>query len=137
MSFRGQCLCGSVRFEVQGELTDPHACHCGQCRRQSGHFVVGGRGWRAEFKLLEDQALKWFQSSSFARRGFCSECGSVMFWDGGGETMGINLGCVDQPTGLQLERHIFVDDKADYYEISDDLPKYAGSDKLITDNRDT
>ena len=131
--YTGECLCGAVRFEVHGELTDPHACHCGQCRRQSGHFVVGASADRDQFRLVEDKGLKWFQSSSFARRGFCHDCGSVMFWDGGDDTIGINLGCLDQPTGLKLERHIFIDDKADYYEISDTLPKFAGSDEPIAE----
>ncbi len=122
----GHCLCGAVRYEVAGPLTDVHACHCGQCRRQSGHFVVAASARRADFTLNENGALKWFRSSDVAERGFCSECGSALFWRDGGDEISINAGSLDQPTGLKLESHIFVADKADYYEIDDDLPKHQG-----------
>lgn len=124
----GRCLCGNVRFEVRGPLSHAHACHCGQCRRQSGHFVVGASAARDDFVLLADSTLAWFKSSDFARRGFCSACGSALFWDDGGPQMSINAGCLDKPTGLQITKHIFVDDKGDYYDIDDDLPKFKGYD---------
>ena len=131
--YTGKCLCGAIRYEVHGELDDPHVCHCGQCRRQSGHCVAGVGAQKAEFKLQGDATLKWYQSSSFARRGFCADCGSVLFWDDDTDRIGINMGSLDQPTGLKLERHIFVEDKADYYEIDDALPKYVGGDELLTE----
>ncbi len=124
----GQCLCGAVRYEVRGELTAPHACHCGQCRRQSGHYVAATSAKRSEFTLLADAPLKWYRSSQFARRGFCADCGSALFWDDDSDDISINVGSLDLPTGLKLERHIFVEDKADYYEIDGDLPKFIGSD---------
>lgn len=127
----GRCLCGAVRFEVRGPLTDVHACHCGQCRRQSGHFTVGASARRADFRLTAGETLAWFRSSPAARRGFCAACGSNLLWDGGGAEIGINVGSLDQPTGLKLTRHIFVDDKADYYEIEDRLEKFAGYDKPL------
>lgn len=124
----GHCLCGKVRFEVRGPLSDAHACHCGQCRRQSGHFVVGTAAKREDFVLLAGETLAWFRSSPIAQRGFCSACGSVMFWDDGGSLMSINAGCLNQPTGLKITKHIFVDDIPDYYTLDDDLPKFRGYD---------
>lgn len=131
MKSSGCCLCGAVRYEVRGPLSDAHACHCGQCRRQSGHFVVATSAKRADFVLTEDRGLKWYRSSDFARRGFCGDCGSVLFWDGGADEMSINAGSLDQPTGLTLKSHIFFDDKADYYEVDDRLPKFAGADRPL------
>ncbi len=124
---KGRCLCGAVSYEVRGPLTEAHACHCDMCRRQSGHFVVATGCKRAQFVLTESRGLKWYRSSDWARRGFCSECGSALFWDGDGDgdEISINAGNLDQPTGLTIEKHIFVADKADYYEIDDDLPKFA------------
>ena len=130
-NYSGQCLCGAVRYEIRGPISDMHACHCGQCRRQSGHYVVGGNAVRADFVLTESRGLKWYRSSAWARRGFCGECGSALFWDDGGDNSGINAGSLDQPTGLALENHIFVDDKADYYDIADSLPKFAGPDRPL------
>lgn len=128
----GRCLCGAVQYEVRGSLSDAHVCHCGQCRRQSGHCVAATSAKRSDFVLTEERGLKWFASSPVARRGFCGDCGSALFWDDQGEEISINAGSLDQPTGTKVTSHIFVDDKADYYEISDDLPKYAGFDTPVT-----
>lgn len=130
-AYTGKCLCGAVRYEVDGVLDDPHLCHCGQCRRQSGHFTAGVGAKRAEFTLTGEDKVTWYQSSSFARRGFCSVCRSVLFWDDHSDRIGINMGSLDQPTGLKLEHHIFVDDKADYYDIDDGLPQFIGLDKPL------
>lgn len=66
----GRCLCGSVRYEVNGPLNDVHICHCGQCRRQSGHCVAATGAKRADFRLIEAGSLKWYRSSDWAQRGF-------------------------------------------------------------------
>jgi len=124
----GGCLCGAVRYEVHGPLTEVHICHCGQCRRQSGHCVAATGAQRSDFLLTEERGLKWYRSSDYARRGFCGECGSALFWDDRGDEVSINAGSLNAPTGLKTTKHIFVDDKGDYYEITDDLPKFAGTD---------
>ena len=131
--FSGRCLCGAVRYEVRGPLSPAHACHCGQCRRQSGPFIVATSARRADFILAKDRGLRWYRSSDFAKRGFCGECGSVLFWDDGGDEISINAGGLDQPTGLAVTKHIFVDDKADYYDIKDGLPQFAGYDEPMQD----
>lgn len=128
-SVHGRCLCGAIQFETSGALSPPHACHCTMCRGQSGHFVVATEAAKADMTLSGTDNLIWFQSSDWARRGFCRICGSALFWDDGGESLSINAGTLDPPTGLTLARHIYVDEKSDYYNISDDLPKFAGYDE--------
>ena len=127
----GQCLCGAVRYSVRGGLDDPHICHCGMCRRQSGHFVAGVSAKQTALTIDGEEKLKWFQSSSYARRGFCHACGSNLFWDDGTDRIGINMGSLDQPTNLKLERHIFVEDKADYYDIEGTLPQFLGANQPV------
>ncbi|MFP6732096.1 MAG: GFA family protein [Alphaproteobacteria bacterium] len=127
----GQCLCGAVRYEIRGSLSDPHACHCSQCRRQSGHYSVTTHLKRKDFSLTEVRGLKWYRSSSFAERGFCAECGSSLFWDDGGDEVYISVGSLNKTDGLKLAKHIFVDEKADYYEIDDALPMFASYDRAI------
>ena len=129
--YSGGCLCGAVRFVVTGRLSEPYACHCGQCRRQSGHFPVASTARLSDFQLVETRGLRWYRSSASARRGFCAECGSFLLWDGGNEEISINLGSLDQPTDLKLSGHIFVDDKADYHDLTDDLPKFAQYDHAL------
>ena len=61
------------------------------------------------------------------RRGFCSVCGSVLFFDPPHrDWIAIAMGAFDPPTGTHLEKYIFTADKGDYYDIADGLPQEAG-----------
>jgi hypothetical protein len=121
----GRCLCGAVAFDVRGPLTAPTACHCGQCRRQTGHFVVSSNAARNDVTFQKQDGLAWYRSSDIAERGFCKDCGSTLFWAGDGKDyLSIALGALDPPTGLKIAKHIYVADKSDYYDITDDLPKF-------------
>ncbi|HTK80526.1 MAG TPA: GFA family protein [Rhizomicrobium sp.] len=120
----GSCLCGAVRFEVAGELHAPDACHCSQCRRQSGHYWASTNVPRNALTLHGAEKVTWFQSSEKVRRGFCSICGSVLFWDPINlDIIAIAMGAFEPPTGAHLVKHIFVADKGDYYDIADGLPQ--------------
>lgn len=122
---KGSCLCGAVRFEVVGELPTPSACHCTKCRKHSGHFEAGTDVPRAALTVEGAQSVTWFHSSEGVRRGFCSICGSSLFFDIiRTDRIGIAMGAFDTPTDSKLALHIYVADKGDYYEIDDGLPQY-------------
>jgi len=115
---RGSCLCGDIRFETAAEPQGASMCHCGQCRKQSGGI------WSSAY--VKDRALtisgpvRWFEASPQAKRGFCGRCGSSLFWKAHDEdTTSFALGAVAAPTELRIEKHIFVGDKGDFYEIAD------------------
>ena len=123
----GGCLCGAVTYEVTGQLRSVIACHCGQCRRTSGHFVAATAAWRDDFHLTEDRGLAWYRSSERAERGFCKLCGSSLFWRAeGSPAISIMAGTLDNPTGLSSIMHICVEDAGDYYRIDDGLPQLTG-----------
>ena len=126
---KGTCLCGAVSFEVEGAfLHQPESCHCSQCRKQSGHFLVGINVLRKALTLKGAESVTWYRSSEQVQRGFCSICGSSLFWQPlieGYEYIAIAMGAFDSPTGTQLAKHAFVKDKGDYYEITDGLPQSA------------
>ena len=125
----GGCLCGYVRYEVRGPLRPVVNCHCSQCRRTSGHFVAATATRPKALTFIASEGLRWYQSSEAARRGFCGNCGSSLFWEPtSGEKIVIMAGTLDRPTGLETAAHIFVDDAGDYYEIHDDLPRFTGGD---------
>ena len=126
-SATGSCLCGAVKYQVTGPLRPVVACHCGQCQKASGHHVAATSAQRDDFQLLEQRGLKWFSSSEGIRRGFCQECGGNLFWDKADlATVSIFAGSLDQPSGLELVEHIYVEQKADYYQITDGLPQRQG-----------
>jgi len=119
----GRCLCGAVRYELTGPLRPVVACHCSQCRRSSGHFIAATAVPAEKLRLVEQRGLRWYQSSADARRGFCGECGSSLFWaPASGERVAVMAGTLDKPTGLSLVMHLFVDDAGDYYRLDDGLP---------------
>jgi hypothetical protein len=121
---KGSCLCGAVTFEVAATLHPPDACHCTQCRKQSGHFWASTDIPRTALTLHGADKLTWYRSSDKVRRGFCAICGAFLFWDPiGRDKIAIAMGAFDGPTGTRLDKHIFVADKGDYYDIADGLPQ--------------
>ena len=123
----GRCLCGGVRYEIIGKLRGVVACHCSQCRRTSGHHVAATSVPSGNLTLTAAATLVWFRSSETAERGFCRSCGGNLFWRQlGSDTTSIMAGTLDTPTGLSIEKHIFVADKSDYYALNDELPKSDG-----------
>lgn len=115
----GACLCGAVKYEVHGPLRNVIACHCEQCRKQTGTYMSATAAKDGNLTIVESRGLKWYRSSETARRGFCGECGSVLFWKGDGrDYTAIAAGSLDGHTGLTLEGHIFCESAGDYYVIA-------------------
>jgi hypothetical protein len=123
---QGSCLCGAVRISVSQPLGPADACHCSQCRKQTGHYFASTNVPRAALSVEGEEKVGWYQSSRTVRRGFCTLCGSVLFWDPiERDWTSVAMGAFERPTGTHLEIHIFTDDKGDYYEIADGLPQRA------------
>ncbi len=134
--FTGSCLCGAVKFGINGTLRKVVYCHCGQCRKTSGHFVAATACDTDRLEISEDAGLSWYESSDIATRGFCSRCGSSLFWKPAhGKYVAVMAGTLDPPTGFVSREHIHVADASDYFELSDGLPQFPHShDDLWEDN---
>lgn len=128
---RGSCLCGTVGIEIDEPLEHaPEACHCHQCRKQTGHFFVGLNVRRTALKIAGEEQVRWFQSSEQVQRGFCGACGSTLFWKptiAGYAWTSVAMGCLDSELKAKIAKHIFVADKGSYYEIDDGAPQSAGA----------
>ncbi len=115
MMLKGSCNCGAVTFTVKPE-DRATACHCGQCRKQSGHYWASGQANVEDFDISGE--VRWFEASATAKRGFCPTCGAFLFWKAHYEDkMSFSLGVIDGDTGLRLQRDIFTIDKGDYYDL--------------------
>lgn len=122
----GSCLCGAVTFQISGELKPPDACHCTKCRKTSRHYFASTEVLREAITIEGSDHLRWYQSSEKVRRGFCGTCGASLFFDPPHKDwIAVAMGAFDGPTKTQLELHIFVADKGDYYDITDGLPQNA------------
>ena len=127
MTIKGGCLCGDVRYEINGPLFDADHCHCSMCRRQHGAaFATYAEFNPDDFRWVSGESLvKVYESS--ARNGwcFCSRCGASLAGSVNGRINTITLGSVNGDPGIRAAAHVFVGSKAPWYEIEDDLPQYA------------
>ncbi|MFT4561624.1 MAG: hypothetical protein ACI9BW_001365 [Gammaproteobacteria bacterium] len=125
--FSGGCLCAKTRFSTT-QLRDLVYCQCSQCRHWHGGFAAYSATPKALLKIKDSNTLRWVQSSSRARRGFCVSCGSSIFWESQSQPyIGIVAGSIDEGSGLHGVRHIYVNDQAPCYTIDDGLPQFRGS----------
>jgi hypothetical protein len=131
VTIAGGCLCGAVRYEVTGPFLRAGHCHCSRCRKHSGAAVLTqGRVRREDFRLLssEENLRVYRPAEGAAVKAFCVLCGSSLFggtWPEGPE-VSIRLGSVDGDPGIRPQVHTFVDSRAPWDEITDDLPQYPG-----------
>ncbi|GAB5487080.1 MAG: GFA family protein [Parasphingorhabdus sp.] len=115
---KASCLCGAISVTVTGDLPEADACHCSQCRKQSGHYWASVDLPMESVSIGGEDNVRWYQASEKVRRGFCQTCGSFLFWDPiHHDKIAIAMGAFDGPTQTKLFSHIFVADKGDYYDI--------------------
>jgi hypothetical protein len=127
MNHTGGCLCGAVRYQVNGKLRDVLECHCSMCRRTHGHIGAYSAVPKADLEMTDSTGLRWYRSSDKARRGFCGTCGSSLFWDPAEKGyIAVAAGTLDAPTGLKTILQIHTADAGDYYTIRPDVPGRSG-----------
>ena len=126
---RGSCLCGDVRFEISGLLTQASHCHCSMCRKAHGAaFGTYAAAKAAEFRVVAgSERIQRYQSSPGIVRTFCVRCGSTLpgWQESKPDVVDVTLGVIDGDPGVRPQSHIYVGSKAPWYEIADHLPQYA------------
>jgi hypothetical protein len=129
MERTGRCLCGAVRLRAEDVASDLHACHCGHCRAWAGGplFAVGV----GALHLDDDAAVGVHASSDWAERGFCTRCGSGLFFrvTATGETL-VPVGVFDDESGFELASEIFVDASPGSYALAGDHARLTGAEFL-------
>jgi hypothetical protein len=135
----GGCLCGAVRYEATGPVTEPTLCHCSICRRASGAPVVA---WftvpRSRFRVCSG-ALSHHRSSARAVRGFCGSCGSALTFalDARPDLIDVTIATLDCPESVVPADHIHTSTQIGWLETCDDRPRYAeGHPRQPTDRED-
>ncbi len=124
---KGSCLCGEIRYEINGDIIGINYCHCGQCRKASGSaFATNAAVSAAHFHVSRGQdRITSIESSPGKKRYFCSGCGSPIYsqHDDAMETVYVRIGTIDDDSQLSPDVHIHVASKAPWYEICDALPQ--------------
>lgn len=133
--FEGQCLCGAVRFAITPPSLFCVHCHCRFCRAAHGAaFVTWVGAHQDRFATTAgEEVVRWYQSSPQSRRGFCSVCGTTMFYVSTlspGEvhvTRDLIPGDIDRAP----QAHVFFDHHSPWVECRDDLPKIESSNPKL------
>jgi hypothetical protein len=126
----GSCFCGAIGFAATLPSKWCAHCHCSMCRKSHGAGYVTWVGFdsgQVSIKRGEDH-LKWFDSSPGAQRGFCSNCGSSLFfrserWAG---ELHIALGCMDDDIDRQPQANVFFDTHVAWMPIDASLKQVDG-----------
>lgn len=131
MKLKGSCLCGGVRFEYDGRIINFGYDHCSRCRKSTGSafsawLIVERAGfrWLAGESLVRKYSAPIRESPPPYNRVFCATCGGLVP-ELMGDQVGIPAGTLDGEQNLRPQGHIFVDFKAPWYEIADNLPQFA------------
>jgi len=129
VEIKGQCLCGEVKYAVKGPIGDILHCHCSECRKWHGSaFRTRTTVKKKDFFWLAGQELvAMYKGLPSTTKTFCRMCGSnlISYYRDNEEVIGLPLGGIEGELGQTPKCHIFVGNKADWYEINDDLPQYA------------
>ena len=123
----GGCLCGQIRYRIDGAFTDASNCHCAMCRKVTGAaFGTFGEVRCTDLHWISGQELiQTYRSSGAVMRTFCKNCGSTLQanYESEPEVSYLALGTVDDDPGCRPKYHIFVGSKACWLDITDNLPQ--------------
>lgn len=122
----GTCLCGAVSFSAALPTKWVAHCHCTRCRRAHGAAFVTWVGVAADQAVIDDACgtLRWFGHPPGGERGFCSRCGSPMFFRSGrwpGE-LHIARALFAMPVDREPQAHAYHDTHVPWVHLADDLP---------------
>lgn len=135
LSTSGGCMCGRVRYAITGEPFAINYCHCMSCRRHNGAPVVVLAGYLAAQVQFSGEDRGRYESSPDIFRGFCSNCGTPLTWEGdGGEELGpiieVHVNTFAEPERMVPTSHAFEPKRIPWLQIKDDLPRYEGFSEL-------
>jgi hypothetical protein len=122
---KGGCLCGGIRYEVNGAPEAMGYCHCSRCRKSGGASVGTFLALQADqLRVVQgSELLRTYRSEGFADRSFCSTCGSYLYAAGHG-ALYLGAGTLDGDPGVRPQVHVQVAYKAPWVEITDKLPQF-------------
>ena len=126
----GSCLCGAVRVTAKQADTNMRACHCGMCRKWTGGPLLAV-DCGSEVVFEGEENISVFDSSAWAERGFCRQCGSALFFRIKA-TRGLTMpaGVFDDARDLVFTGQIFIDEKPAFYTFANETEDMTGAEMI-------
>ncbi len=131
MEWTGGCLCGAVRFEVTERPNMDAYCYCKMCQRWSGSVLTSWEGFKAKDFQCTKGEIKYYQSSEFAERGFCPECGSSLVQRGlKDDWFSVSTGAFDHSEDFPPREHCGIESQVSWLKVDDDLPRKTTNEHM-------
>lgn len=115
----GSCLCGSVRYEIAGDLGEMGHCHCTMCRKGHGaaFATYAAVAWDQFTITAGEGYIQSYQSSPGITRTFCRQCGAnLQFIPEGRSRFGIAVGTLDSDPGVKASYEIWTSARAPWWD---------------------
>ncbi|MCB0421294.1 MAG: GFA family protein [Bdellovibrionales bacterium] len=126
MKVKGHCLCEKVEFSISVESKRFDACHCSMCLRWGGGPALTVEAENG-VDFADEAFVKVYSSSQWAERGFCSHCGTHLFYRlKEGNFWNVPLGVLEDRNSFEFSTQIFVDHKLGNYD-------FANKTKMMTE----
>ncbi|MCE7030088.1 GFA family protein [Jiella avicenniae] len=127
---QAKCLCGGVRIDADIENQEVGACHCDICRRWAGGPFMAVEA-SENVVLAGTDLLGIYESSGWGERGFCTACGSTLFWRSKDAAhYAISAMAFDDLSEAVLTKQIFIDSKPDWYAFANETKSMTGAEFL-------
>ncbi|RYZ05606.1 MAG: GFA family protein [Myxococcales bacterium] len=122
----GSCLCGAVRFEVEGSFERFFLCHCSFCRKDTGSAHAANLfSTTAKLTWLtgESEVTTYHLPASRHAKSFCKTCGSALpRVAANAAALIVPAGSLESPTTIRPNAHIFVASRADWDRELETVP---------------
>jgi len=126
----GSCLCGSVKYQLDGDFHNFFLCHCSYCQKDTGSAHAANLFSKdAQLTWLKGQDKVTFYNLPETRHGrsFCSICGSPVPTSlGDGKLVMVPAGSMDTPVTIKPTAHLFIASKADWEKDLDQVHRFQG-----------
>ena len=121
----GKCECGAVRYRVADGFLYAGNCHCSRCRAATGSAFKAFAGIeRSKLEIEEGSGNLLVHGSDELNDTRCGTCGSLLFSVvRDGEYVHVAMGSLVDDPSIRPTEHIFVGSKAQWFEITDELPQ--------------
>ena len=124
----GSCLCGDITFHLKNPR-DVVNCHCQECRKFHGNYAAFTKVEHQNIYIFNEEKISWYQiKPNQAKRGFCKNCGSSLFWKSSNDDgICVSASVLNVPTKLRTTKNIYTDNASDFYNIDNSLENYSST----------
>lgn len=127
--YTASCLCNGIQLKINAEISQVFICHCQQCQKAQGSaFVAITPVAKQNLEIIQGEALMMeYFASTDKKRIFCKVCASPVFSARSDlpDVVRLRVGIINEPLNADIVSHAFCDEKAGWFEILDNHPKFA------------